>query len=117
MDDPTKAVMEVEETGRERLTIRYGMARLPILEEFVIDLGPAFRVCRPAQAIKECLESMHKRISVMQEAVSAPLPTSSSPPSPGPSSGPPVEQGASIPPRGGLYLSGCSLAAMEAPIV
>ena len=67
---------------RERLTIQCDMARLPILEDFVIDLGPALRVCRPALAIHEHLKSMEKRISVMQDAVSAPLPTSSSPPSP-----------------------------------
>ena len=57
-------------------------ARLPILEDFVIDIGPALRVWRPALAIKELLESMEKRISMMEEAVSAPLPTSSSSPSP-----------------------------------
>ena len=82
MDALTKALMELEESGRERLTIQCGMARLPILEDFVIDLGPALRVCRPALAIEERLESMEKRISVMEEAVSAPLPTSSSPPNP-----------------------------------
>ena len=82
MDALIKALMELEESGRERLTIQCGMARLPILEDFVIDLGPALRVCRPALAIEERLESMEKRISVMEEAVSAPLPTSSSPPNP-----------------------------------
>ena len=82
MDAITKALMELEESGRERLTIQCGMACLPILEDFVIDFGPALRVCRPALAIEERLESMEKRISVMEEAVSAPLPTSSSPPSP-----------------------------------
>ena len=82
MDALTKALMEVEQTGREHLTIQCDMAGLPILEDFVIDLGPALRVCRPALAIQERLESMEKRISVMKEAVSAPLPTSSSPPSP-----------------------------------
>ena len=81
-DALTKALMELEESGRERLTIQCGMARLPILEDFVIDLGPALRACRPALAIEERLESMEKRIPVMGEAVSAPLPTSSSPPSP-----------------------------------
>ena len=80
MDALTKALME--ESGRESLTIQCGMARLPILGDFVIDLGPALRVCRPALAIKERLESMEKRISVMEEAVNAPLPTSSSPRSP-----------------------------------
>ena len=82
MDALTKALMELEESGRERLTIQCGMARLPILEDFVIDLGPDLRVCRPALAIEERLESMEKRISVMEEAVSAPLPTSLRPPSP-----------------------------------
>ena len=82
MDALTKALMELEESGRERLTIQCGMARLPILEDFVIDLGPALRVCRPALAIEERLESMEKRMSVMEEAVSAPLSTSSSPPNP-----------------------------------
>ena len=82
MDALTKALMELEESGRERLTIQCGMARLPILEDFVIDLGPALRVCRPVLAVEERLESMEKRISVMEEAVSAPLPTSSSPQSP-----------------------------------
>ena len=82
MDALTKALMASEESGRERLTIQCGMTRLPILEDFVIDLGPALRVCRPALAIEERLESMEKRISVMERAVSAPLPTSSSPPSP-----------------------------------
>ena len=33
----------------------------PILEAFVIDLGPALRVCRPAGGIEECLDSMEKR--------------------------------------------------------
>ena len=82
MDALTKALMELEESGRERLTIQCGMARLPILEDFVIDLGPALRVCRPALAIEQRLESMEKRISVMEEAISAPLPTSLRPPSP-----------------------------------
>ena len=82
MDAPTEALMELEESVRERLTIQWGMARLPILEDFVIDLGPALRVCRPALAIGERLESMEKRISVMEEAVCAPLPTSLRPPSP-----------------------------------
>ena len=82
MDVLTKALMELEESRRERLTIQCGMARLPILEDYFIDLGPALLVCRPALAIEERLESMEKRISVMEEAVSAPLPTSSSPPSP-----------------------------------
>ena len=68
MDALTKALMEFEESGRERLTIQCGMARLPILEDFVIDLGPALRVCRPALAIEERLESMEKRISVMEES-------------------------------------------------
>ena len=117
MDALTKALMELEESGRERLTIQCGMARLPILEDFVIDLGPALRVCRPALAIEERLESMEKRISVMEEAVSDPptdLLESTEPGSP--SSGPPPEPGASIPPRGGPYLSGRPLAALEAPI-
>ena len=82
MDPLTKALMELEDSGRERLTIQCGMARLPILEDFFIDLGPTLRVCRPALAIRERLESMEKRISVMDEAVSAPLSTSSCPPSP-----------------------------------
>ena len=82
MDALTKALMELKETGRERLTIQCDMARLPILEDFVIEFGPALRVCRPALAIGERLESMEKRISVMEEAVSAFLQTSSSPPSP-----------------------------------
>ena len=77
MDALTKALMEFEETGRERLTIQCNMACLPILGDFIIDLGPALRVCRPALAIEERLESMEKRIPVMEEAVSAPLPTSS----------------------------------------
>ena len=82
MDAPTKAPMELEETGRERLTIQCGMARLAILEDFVMDLGPALRACRPVLAIEEHLESMERRISVMEQAVSAPLPTSSSPANP-----------------------------------
>ena len=82
MDALTKALMELEKTGRELLTIRCGMARLRLLQDFVIDFGPALRVCEPALAIEERLESMENRISVMEEAVSAPLPTSSSPPSP-----------------------------------
>ena len=82
MDALTKAFMELEESDRERLTIQCGMARLLILEDIIIDLGPALRVCRPALAIEEHLECMEKRISVMEEDVSAPLPTSSSPPSP-----------------------------------
>ena len=82
MDALTKALMELEETERERLTMQCDMARLPILEDFVVDLGPSLRVCRPALTIEERLESMEKRISVMEEAVSASLPTSSSPPSP-----------------------------------
>ena len=79
MDALPKALMELEESRRERLTIQCGMARLPILDDFVIGLGPALLVCRPALAIKECLESMEKRISVIEENVSAPLPASSSP--------------------------------------
>ena len=71
----TKALTELEESRRERLTIQCGMARLSYL-------GPALRVCRRAVAIEERLESMEKRISVMEEAVDAPLPTSSGPPSP-----------------------------------
>ena len=82
MDALTEALMELEESGRERLTIQCGMARLPILEDFIIDLGPALGVCRPALAIEERLESMEKRISMMEEDGSAPLLTSSSPPSP-----------------------------------
>ena len=82
MDALTKALMELEESGRERLTIQCGMARLPILEDFVIDLGPGLQGCRPALTTEERLESMEKRISVMEEAVSAPQPTFSSPPSP-----------------------------------
>ena len=82
MDALTKALMELEESGRERPTIQCGMARLPILEDFLIDLCPLLRVCRPALAIEERLESMEKRISVMEEAVSACLPTCSCPPSP-----------------------------------
>ena len=82
MDALTKALMELEESGRECLTIQCGMARLPILEDFVIDLGPALRVCRPALAIEKRLDSMEKTISVMEEAVSTPLPTSSRPRSP-----------------------------------
>ena len=117
MDALTKALMELEESGRERLTIQCGMARLPILEDFVIDLGPALRVCRPALAIEERLESMEKRISVMEEAVSAPLPTSSSPPNPAaPAQDHPLSQAPTIPPRGGPYLSGRPRAALEAPI-
>ena len=76
----TKALMELAESERERLTIQCGMARVPIMEDFVIHLGPALRVCRPALAIEERLESMEKRVSVMKEAVSAPLPTSLCPP-------------------------------------
>ena len=75
MDALTKALMELKDSGRERLTIQCG------IEDFIIDLGPALRVCSPALAIKERWESMEKRISVMEEAVSAPLPTSSRPPS------------------------------------
>ena len=112
IDSLTKALMELEESGRERLTIQCDMARLSILEDFVIDLGPTLRVCGPALAIEERLESMEKRISVMDEALSAPLPTSSGPPSPAAPSG----SGASVPPRGGPYLSGRPLAALEAPI-
>ena len=82
MDALTKALMELEESRRERLTIQCGMVRLPILEDFIIDLGPALRVCRPALAIEERLESTEKRISVMEEAVSAPLLTSLRPPRP-----------------------------------
>ena len=55
MDALNKALMELEESRRERLTNQCGMARLPILEDFVIDLGPALRVCRPALAIEERL--------------------------------------------------------------
>ena len=55
MDALIKALMEVEDSGRERLTIQCGMARLPILEDFMIDLGYALRVCRPALAIEERL--------------------------------------------------------------
>ena len=58
MDALTKAHIELEESGRERLTIQCDMARLTILEDFVIDLGPALRVCRPALAIEERLQSM-----------------------------------------------------------
>ena len=105
MDALTKALMELEESGRERLTIQCGMARLPILEDFVIDLGPALRVCRPALAIEERLESMEKRISVMEEAVSAPLPTSSSPPNPAaPAQDHPLSQ-APQPPQGEAPIS------------
>ena len=82
MDALTKTLMELEESMRERLTIQCGMACLSILEDFVFDLGLALRVCRPALAIEERLESMEKRISVMEEAVSIPLPISSSPPNP-----------------------------------
>ena len=82
MDSLTKALMELGESGRESFTIQCGTARLPILEKVVIDLGPALRVCRPALAIEERLEFMQKRISAMEEAVSAPLPTSSCPPNP-----------------------------------
>ena len=82
MDALTKALMELEEFGRERFTIQCGMARLAILEDLVIDLGPALRVCRPALAIGERLEFMKKRISVTKEAVSTPLTTSSRPASP-----------------------------------
>ena len=82
MDALTQALMDLEESGRERFTIQCGMACLPILEDFVMDLGPALLVCRPALAMEERLESMARRISVMEKAVSAPLPTSSSPPSP-----------------------------------
>ena len=82
MDALTKALMELEQSERERLTIQCGMARLPILEDFVIDLGPALRVCRPALGMEKRFESKEKRISVMEEAVSSPLPTSLSPPSP-----------------------------------
>ena len=64
MDALTKALITSEESGRKRLTIQCGMARLPVLEDFVIDLGPALRVCRPALATEERLESMEKRISV-----------------------------------------------------
>ena len=77
MDALTKALMEVEESGRERLPVQCRMARLPILEDFVLDLSPALRVCKTALAIEETLESMEKRISVMEEAVSAFLPASS----------------------------------------
>ena len=76
IDTLTKALMGLDDSRRERLTIQCGMARLPILEDFIIDLGPALGVCRPALVIEECLESMDKKISVMGEAVSAPLPTS-----------------------------------------
>ena len=110
MDALTEALMELEESRRERLTIQCGMARLPILEDFVIDLGPALRVCRPALAIEERLESMEKRISVTEQAVSAPLPTSSSPPSPpAPAQDNPLSQAGALsqwpPPRspGGAY--------------
>ena len=117
MDALSKALMELEDTRRERLTIQCGMARLPILEDFVIDLGPAVRVCTPALAIEDRLESMEKRISVMEEAVSAPLPTSPSPPSPAaPAQHHPLEPGTSLPRRRVPYLSGRPLAALEAPI-
>ena len=82
MDDLTKVLMASEESNKERLSIQCGMARLPIVENFVIDLGPALRVCRAALGIEERLESMENRTSVLEEAVSAPLPTSWSPPSP-----------------------------------
>ena len=109
--------MEMEESGRERLTIQCGMARLPILEEFVSDLGPALRVCRPALAIEERLKCMKKRFSVIEEAVSAHLPTSLSPPSPAaPAQDHPLSQAPQSPQRGGPYLSGRPLAALEALI-
>ena len=82
MDALTKALVELEESWREHLTIQCGMARLTSLQDFVIDLGPALRVCRRALAAEQRLESMAKRISVMEQAVSAPLPTFSRPLSP-----------------------------------
>ena len=89
----------------------------PIFGHFAIDWGFALRVCRPALAIEERLESMEMRIAVMEEAISAPLPTKSGSIEPGSSrSGPSTQPGASIPPRGGLYLSGCPLITMEPPI-
>ena len=94
-----KALMELEESGRERLTLECDMARLPIWDDFVIRLGPALRICRPALAIGEHLESMEKRISVIEEAVSAPLPTSLSAPSPAaPAQDNPLSQAPKPPP-------------------
>ena len=105
MDALTKALMELEESGTERLTIQCAMARLPILDDFVICLGPALRVSRPALAIKERLESREKRVSVMEEAISASLPTSSSPPSPAaPAQDHPLSQ-APEPPQGEAPIS------------
>ena len=51
----------------------------PIFEEFADDLGSALRVRRQTLGIKERLESMEMRIAVMEEVISAPLLTSSSP--------------------------------------
>ena len=57
MDALTKALMELEESGTERLTTQCEMARLPIWKDFVIGLGSALLVCRPPPAIRERLES------------------------------------------------------------
>ena len=82
MEALTKSLIELEESRREHLTIECRKARLPILQDVIIDLKRALRVCRPALAIEERWESMEKRIAVMEKAVSAPLPTSSSSSSP-----------------------------------
>ena len=67
-------------------------------------------------AIEKRWESVEKRISVMEEAASAHLPTSSSRPSPAaPVEDHPLSQAPHSPQRGGPYLSGCPLAAMEVP--
>ena len=117
MDALTIALMELEESGREHLTVQCGMARLPILEDFLIDLGSALRVIRPALVMEKRLKSMEKRILVMEEAVSALLPTSWSPPIlAAAAQDHPLSQAPQSPRGGGQYLSGRALAALDAPI-
>ena len=81
MDTRIKALIDLEEFGRERFTIQCSMPCLPVLEDVVIDLGAAPSACRPALVMEECFQSMEKIISGMEEALSTPLPTCLSPPS------------------------------------
>ena len=99
MDALTTAVMELKESRTEGLTIQCSMARLPILEDFVIDFGPALRVRRPALAIEERLESMED-LSDGGGRQRFPTDLLASTELGSPSSGAPPERGASIPPKG-----------------
>ena len=51
----TKALMALQESVGERLTIQRGTARLPVSEDFAVGSCPVLRVCRPALAIKGSL--------------------------------------------------------------